>query len=179
MHSRTATRLLATLMLTCALAGTAPAQQLTASYVKLQGCPPNPDRLQSGNQHIGTWWTAKVTSGFNRASTSVWYLYLGTSWVYPPCGTPIRQVTSGFNYGTGVGRVLLININVNSLPACANVPLPPGLSSSSTCSIFIPASFSLVGKPWRAQAVVVGAVPANEGGGNARLTTAIGGIKNL
>jgi len=156
------------------LTGPIPSTLCCPAKYFLCGPTANPDFLQSTPQVIGQPWVIQVTSGFHRTGASTWQLYSGTVTIANCTGVPIPQIGGGLNFGNGPGRLLLVNIDTTGGFLCSN-SLAPGIGTSSQCTVMVPSSFTLLGVRWYSQAIVLGSVPATEGGGNARLTTAIRG----
>jgi hypothetical protein len=153
--------------------------QKTATISNCPGIPPAPDVLTSNAAVIGAPWTATVTSGFARAKAGTWTLFFGSAGVAKPAGIDVGQFPAGgLNFGTNkAGRRLLCNVDASSPSGCANIPLPAGIGSNSSCSALIPFRIGLVCNAWCAQALVVGNVPSGaSGGGTYRLTSSVGGV---
>jgi hypothetical protein len=149
----------------------------TATITASSGIPAAPDVLSATAAAVGSAWTATVTSGLARTKAGTWTLFFGKDPVAQPTGFDIGQFPpSGGNFGTTkAGRRLLCGIDALNPSACRNIPLAAGLGSSSACTAMIPKKIGLVCNSWCGQALVLGTVPASLGGGNARLTNAIGG----
>jgi hypothetical protein len=149
-----------------------------ATIASCPGIPAAPDVLTSNAVVVGSNWTATVTSGLPRTKAGTWTLFFGDTGIAKPTGFLLPQLLGGANFGTSkAGRRLLCSIDGSNPSGCAGILLPAGLGSSSSCSATIPKKISLVCNAWCGQAIVLGTVPVGiSGGGNARLTNAIGGV---
>jgi hypothetical protein len=142
------------------------------------GTQPNPDTLTSSTAIVGAAYSASVTLGRTRTKgAGAWVLYFGTS-TLPPNGIPIGQFTGGLNFGSNkAGRMLLTNITGAGFSCSGAHTGVSGSTSTTTCGGGgLPKSINLVNNNWSGQAVVLGAVGAGDGGGNARLTSAVFGV---
>jgi hypothetical protein len=152
----------------------------TATITRIAGIPAAPDVLTANAAVAGANWTATLTSGFARTKTGSWTLFFGSAGVLLPTGFDVTQFPAGGgNFGTNkAGRRLLCNISATNPSGCANIPLPPGLGSTTVCGPnAIPKKINLVCNAWCGQAVIVGNVPAGAGGGgNTRLSNSIQGV---
>jgi PKD repeat protein len=139
---------------------------------------PNPDILHSSSAVLGASWSASLTLGLARTKGSSWTVFFGSSMISPPNGVSIPQVQGALNFGAGKGgRMLLCSINtLGASCSGAHTGVLGSVSSSNCGGAVIPMQLTLVCNPWCAQAVVLGPIGACDGGGNARLTSAISGV---
>jgi hypothetical protein len=143
---------------------------------------PNPDTLTASPAVVGGNFTAAITLHLGRTKgTFSWQFYIGlgaTRLVVPPTGAAIAQFTSGLNFGTNKrGRMLLVNLNTSGFSCTGTHSGVSGSSSLPACNSAIPKDLTLVCNQWAGQAVILGN-PANgaDGGGNARLSSAVDGV---
>jgi hypothetical protein len=142
----------------------------------------NPDLLTSVPAVVGSPYSASLTLGRARTKgAGTWVLYFGTT-TLAPNGVPLGQFTSGLNFGANkAGRMLLANITGTGFNCIGSHTGISGSTSTTACGGGgLPKSIGLVNNAWSAQAIVLGAVSAAAGGGNARLSSAVyGTVGNL
>jgi hypothetical protein len=137
---------------------------------------PNRDILTSSPANVGAVYTANVTLHLGRSKAGSWILYFGTQKVAPPSGVPIAQVQGGLNFGSQKnGRMLLCGINTAGFSCTGTHTGVSGSTTPPACNGALPKRIGLVCNDWCGQAIVLGGVAAGDGGGNARLTSAING----
>ncbi len=153
---------------------------LTSTIAGCLGSPAALDVLTATPATVGAAWTATLTIGNTRSTTSNWTLFFGGTGISKPTGFLITQIPSpGNNFGTNkAGRRLLCDIDgTNPAGFCSGVAIGTASGSSSSCAGAIPKKLSLICNAWCGQAVVVGGVAGGAtGGGNRRLSSAVNGI---
>jgi hypothetical protein len=152
---------------------------LTGSVVTYNSTTfPNRDTLTSSVCNVGATYTAAVTLGLTRTKgAGSWIIYFGTAKVAPPSGFPITQTQGGLNFGSlKNGRMLLCAINSAGFSCLGAHSGISGTTTANACNGSVPKRIGLVCNTWCGQAIVLGPVAAADGGGNARLTSAVSGV---
>jgi len=139
---------------------------------------PNPDTLTASPAVVGGNFTSAVTLGLGRTKgTFTWQFYAGLSKIAPPSGSAIAQFSSGLNFGTSKrGRMLLCNLNTTGFSCTGTHSGVSGSTSNPACNLALPKTLGLVCRTWCAQAVILGNLSGADGGGNARLSSAVEGV---
>jgi hypothetical protein len=132
---------------------------------------PNPDTLCADVANVGQPWTASLTLGLARSKGSSWIMFFGGA----TADINIPQFTSGLNFGTNKNGRRLLCPQVGGLTVTtAHTGVNGSMSTSAATNI--PKLLALVCNPWCGQAAVLGPVGAGDGGGNARLSSAVSGV---